>query len=193
MAKFSFFTVPKTRRGSRRPSGLPRMGRLTPRRIVALVLMLFTAFFGYAFCRGKIIRVVDGDTVMVLNNEGGISRIRLYGVDAPESAQKGGADATRFAEALASFKEVEVLVQDTDQYGRSVALVRLPNGKLLNEELIRSGHAWVYRAYCTQPICLTWLALEKEAKDQRLGLWQDKKPVPPWQWRRQHANRYPGR
>ena len=189
MPKFPFFTVPKARRSRQRPPNLPRMGRLTPRRITALLLMLFTAFFGYAFCKGKVVRVTDGDTIMVLSKEGDLSRIRLYGVDAPESAQKGGAAATRFAESLASFKEVDILVQDKDQYGRSVALVRLPDGKLLNEELIRSGHAWVYRSYCDQPICLSWLALEKEAKEQRLGLWQDKKPMPPWQWRRQHGGR----
>ena len=172
-----------------RRTGLPGFGggrKLTPKRAVFLFLTLLTAAFGYVFCQGKVVRVHDGDTVTVLSG-GEMLKVRLYGVDAPESAQKGGADSRRFAADLASFQEVKLEVRDKDRYGRSVAIVRLPDGRTLNEELVRAGHAWVYPAYCNTARCAYWQTLEAKAKDDRNGLWRDKNPVPPWQWRRYHT------
>lgn len=187
MPVFPFFTLTRSRKSGRRRPRPIRIRRFTARRLVTLALMLLTVLFGYVFSKGKVVRVMDGDTIMVLSKEGTFSRIRLYGVDAPESAQKGGAEAARFTQSAAFFKEVDIVVLDRDQYGRDVALVRLPDGKLLNEELIRSGNAWVYRSYCTEPVCLIWLALEQDARKQRLGLWKEKFPTPPWRWRRHPA------
>ena len=73
---------------------------------------------------------------------------------------------------------------NTDRYGKTVALIRLEDGKVLNEEIVRTGFAWVYERYCRKTICGEWKKLEEEARAAGLGLWKDKDPVPPWEFRR---------
>lgn len=65
-----------------------------------------------------------------------------------------------------------------------VAVVR-SNGVVLNEEMIRLGHAWVWPAYCRSPFCTEWAAAEDRARRSRLGLWGEDTPLPPWSWRAQ--------
>jgi endonuclease YncB( thermonuclease family) len=55
---------------------------------------------------------------------------------------------------------------------------------VVNKEIVKSGYAWVYRKYCDQEFCTDWAELERIARDSKMGLWQDKKPVPPWEWRK---------
>jgi endonuclease YncB( thermonuclease family) len=130
-----------------------------------------------------VIRVADGDTLTLFSRERDIEKIRLYGVDAPESGQPWGPEAGIFVSDLAMLQEVEIEALERDRYGRLVAVLRLPDGRSLNEELLRNGHAWVYRDYCRDLRCLAWLALEGEARLQRRGLWADENPVAPWVWR----------
>lgn len=158
------------------------------RKLIILAVSALVMGLGFFFAKGKVIRVSDGDTVTVLTGEG-LTKVRLYGIDCPESAQKGGDEATALAGDLMFLQHVSLSVMDKDQYGRNVAVVKLPDGRLANEELVRQGHAWVYRSYCNQPICARWLALERQAKKQGLGLWRHKNPVPPWQWRRANPRR----
>jgi endonuclease YncB( thermonuclease family) len=76
-----------------------------------------------------------------------VERIRLWGIDCPESRQAFGARATQFTGDLAFGKEVSVQVKDVDRYGRTVGVVILPDGRNLNQELVRAGLAWWYRQY----------------------------------------------
>lgn len=57
------------------------------------------------------------------------------------------------------------------------------DGKLLNEELVRAGYAWVYKRYCKKSICSEWLDLESQARSSAIGLWADPNPQAPWKWR----------
>lgn len=135
----------------------------------------------------RVVRVGDGDSMDLRTSSGKKERIRLYGVDAPELHQKGGKAAADFAERLLSSKNVSLRIMDKDQYGRTVALVILQDGRVLNEEIVKAGHAWVYRAHChAEPMCSTWYAHERQAKKEGRGLWHDNNPTPPWQWRRQN-------
>ncbi len=156
------------------------------------VLIFFAAALlagGYTLGKGRVIKAPDGDTLVMMTEGGSFDRVRLYGVDAPELHQKGGEAAAAFARDLALYKQVTVSVMDTDQYGRKVVLLRLPDGRTVNEELVRAGHAWVYRRYCSRSFCADWVDLEQQAKKRGLGLWADKNPQPPWQWRRAHPRR----
>jgi len=171
----------KRRRGHKKPSFLSKRRFI---QFVLLLLILALGLSGSHFLRGRVISVADGDTLTVLPQQGERQRIRLYGIDAPESGQAGGDAATAFARSKALFADVKLNVVDTDRYGRTVAIVTLPDGSILNEELVKHGHAWVYDAYCRQPICTKWRVLEKEARINRKGLWADKNPTPPWIWRR---------
>ena len=108
--------------------------------------------------------------------------VRLYGIDCPEGNQASGREAWIFASKLANGSQVEVQPIDIDRYGRTVATVHV-NGRSINEELIRSGHAWVYTQYCTNDFCHDWLKLQSDSQGARSGLWAAKTPTPPWDFR----------
>ena len=133
--------------------------------------------------KGEAVKVPDGDTLHVKQGKK-VVKVRLYGVDCPESRQKHGNQATEFARQLVLGKKVRVETMHTDQYGRTVGLVSRGR-KMLNRELVRAGHAWVYPAYCKkQPLCRELGKLEERAKRKKAGLWRDKRPTPPWEWRK---------
>jgi micrococcal nuclease len=129
---------------------------------------------------GKVVGVTDGDTITGLEpNKKTQFKIRLYGIDTPEKQQPFGTRAKQFTSDLCFGKTVQVETVDTDRYGRTVALVKLENGILVNEEIVRAGFAWVYGAYCKRSVCLKWNRLEDEARAAGLVLWKNKNPVEP--------------
>ena len=133
---------------------------------------------------GKVVKVLDGDSCKVRQG-GRIYEVRLWGIDAPEYGQPYGAEARRLAKTLLDNARVQVTVKSRDSYGRTVGAIKV--GRMdVNEELVRQGAAWVYRRYCQEEICGDWRELEEFAKARRLGLWRDRKPVPPWRWRQRH-------
>jgi len=152
--------------------------------------LLFLAFvlislIGYlpalaASFTGEVFRIVDGDTIEVLLNEQPI-RISLHGIDCPDRKQAYSAAAKRFTTELVFQKEVEVVVVDQDQLGRISGEVFLPDGRNLNQELVRSGLAWWHREQAPDDGKLE--ALEKAARKSKKGLWDDPHPVPPWDYR----------
>lgn len=158
-------------------------------RLVMLAVLLLTAIAAQNVIEGRVISVDDGDSLTVYAGLGERQRIRLYGVDSPEHGQPGGEEARRFTRSLALFSTVRLTIKDKDQYGRYVAVVTLPDGNILNEELLRQGHAWLYGRYCKAPLCETWRVLERDARKAGQGLWSGHAPVPPWQWRREHKRR----
>jgi endonuclease YncB( thermonuclease family) len=164
----------------------PPFFRGRSRLIAGTILLLLGAFGGLAL-PGRVVSVADGDTLTLVGSGGEIRKIRLYGIDSPESRQAGGSEATAFTRSLALFAKVSWEEMDRDVYGRSVAIVTLEDGRILNEELLRQGHAWVYAGYCKTARCLYWKTLENTARSKKAGLWREKKPVPPWLWRRRHA------
>lgn len=159
------------------------------RKIILLLVGGLALLAGFFLCQGRVIKVVDGDTIVVLTEQGRTERIRLYGIDAPESGQKGGPEATAFARDLLLLQSVSLSVKNRDRYGRAVSLVKLKDGRIANAELVREGHAWVYRDYCREALCASWLMLEYQAKKQGRGLWRDGNPLPPWKWRRSKPRR----
>jgi len=62
------------------------------------------------------------------------------------------------------------------------------DGTNVNQELLRGGYAWQYRKYCKSSFCSDWLDLEGQARDSSIGLWTDKAPQAPWEWRRAKKN-----
>ena len=129
---------------------------------------------------GKVVSVLDGDTIEVLYNRRA-RRIRLNGIDAPEKGQAFGQKAKQFVSEQAFGKEVTVRTFGLDKYGRTIGEVFLPDGRMLNEELVREGLAWWYRKYA--PGNVTLEKLETEAREAKRNLWSHKKPVPPWVYR----------
>ncbi len=145
-------------------------------------VLLCVVFAGDAGAwRGRVVAVSDGDTLKVVGDRG-LVKIRLYGVDCPEKRQEYGKQAARFTRELTEGKTVEVRPVARDRYGRTVAWVEV-QGKSLNEALVESGYAWVYRRYCRSQICDRLLGLEAHARTRGRGLWRDPDPVPPWDFR----------
>jgi len=117
-------------------------------RLLVVPCLLFVALASAqdAEFSGKVVGVIDGDTIDVMHL-GKAERVRLYGVDSPEKNQAFGTKAKQFTSDQVFGKEVRVVVRDTDRYGRTVGDVFLPGGKRLNEELVRAGMAWWYKDY----------------------------------------------
>jgi micrococcal nuclease len=128
---------------------------------------------------GKVVRVIDGDTIDVLLSSGKI-RVRLHGVDAPERDQSGGAAAAAWLTLQLRDKPVELEPVSQDRYDRMVAVVHLQE-RNINSELVHNGHAWAYRQYLRRRdagMC----SLEHRARLARAGLWE-KIAHAPWEFR----------
>jgi micrococcal nuclease len=143
------------------------------------LLSLCTSVFGQTFA-GRVVRVIDGDTISVLAARTEV-RIRLAECDAPESSQPFGYRAKQFTSSLVFGRNVTVIVQGTDRYQRTIAHITTDQGLDLSTELIRAGFAWWYRQYSRNA---ELGVLEMEARAARRGLWADASPTPPWEWRR---------
>ncbi|SDX54446.1 Endonuclease YncB, thermonuclease family [Thiocapsa roseopersicina] len=134
---------------------------------------------------GKVVRILDGDTVEVLDARKQTYRIRLSAVDAPESKQPFGAKAKRALSALVAGETVSVEWRKIDRYDRRVGVLIL-DGTDVNLALVRAGFAWWYRAYAGEQSARDrqlYEAAEQAARREGLGLWSDPRPIAPWDWR----------
>ena len=142
----------------------------------------------HADVTGKVVGVLDGDTIEVLHNNQP-ERIRLHGIDCPEKGQAFGQRAKQATSALIFGKEVRLGIHGKDKYGRTIADVLLPEGTNVNQQLVREGWCWWYREYAPKDLALE--QSEQEAKEAKRGLWSEADPVPPWLYRRLHSGAYP--
>ena len=150
--------------------------------IVACSLLLFPC--PLLAWPGLVVGISDGDTITVLRNGREQVKIRLYGIDCPEKRQALGSRATQVTGRLCADKVVDIQEADIDRYGRTVAIITLPDGRVLQEALVAEGMAWVWPRYCKLPVCQDWSEIEAKAKESKAGLWLGAEPVPPWEWRR---------
>lgn len=135
---------------------------------------------------GRVVGVTDGDTLVLLDAERVQHKIRLSGIDAPEKAQPFGDRSKANLSALAFDQDVTANCPKKDRYGRDICVV-VVRGKDLGLAQVADGMAWWYQKYAkeqTSRARLDYEAAEFSAKAKRLGLWADKDPVPPWDWRR---------
>lgn len=128
---------------------------------------------------GKVVGVTDGDTITVLKDREQV-KVRLVEIDAPEKGQAFGNRAKQALSELVHGRLVEIREHGIDRYGRTLGRV-YQFGLDVNAEMVRSGMAWIYFKYAKDK---GLYQLEAEAREQRRGLWADKEPVPPWEWRR---------
>ena len=131
--------------------------------------------------RGRVVGVADGDTISVMH-AGRAVRVRLHGIDAPEKGQAFSNRAKQFVSDLVFGKEVNIRDRGLDRYGRTIGEVFLLDGRNVNHEIVRAGLAWWFRRYAPNDSELE--KLEAEARKARRGLWADRDPMPPWEWRR---------
>ena len=133
-----------------------------------------------------VVSVPDGDTVSVRRGSATV-RVRVDGIDTPETNQAFGPQAQAFTSALVRNKRVTVNVRDIDRYGRLVGRIRIAETDL-SVALVQEGLAWHYTRYSDDPVLAN---AEAQARGARLGLWSQAVPVPPWDFRRRGASPQP--
>lgn len=147
------------------------------------LIMLCLPLTAQADISGKVVRVLDGDTVEIMA-EGVATRVRLNGIDAPEKMQPYGQRSKQVLTEMVAGKMVLAVGDKRDRYGRLLATLML-DGRDINATQVYSGMAWVYRyqGHATEPV---YLRYERDARTTLRGLWSEKEPVEPALWRQQH-------
>lgn len=153
-------------------------------RLLCSIVMIVLTFSASADVSGRVVRVLDGDTVEILETGNRVTRVRLAGIDAPEKSQPFGQRSRQALSSMVAQRTVTVTGGDTDRYGRLLGTVWL-DAKDVNAEQIRKGLAWAYR-YHGKPIKPDYAALEDEARRLAIGLWSAPGQTEPWRWRKQH-------
>lgn len=151
------------------------------RRFVLTSLLALWAGSGAATeLSGRVVSIVDGDTLTLLVSGIQQHRIRLAEIDAPEKGQPFGTRSRASLAAMCFGADAVAKVQTTDRYGRAIARIHC-RGVDANQEQVKRGFAWVYDRYVTD----RGLYVDQSAaQGQRVGLWGDLDPVPPWEFRR---------
>ena len=157
-------------------------------RIVGLLILLYlayapykrTVFLGAEKPQHRVARIIDGDTIEVVTAGKVLLKVRLEGIDAPEEDQSFGDVAKQRLSEMVLDKEVVLESTGKDGYGRTLANV-LVDGEPVNMQLLIEGMAWHYVAYNTSR---KYTEAETLARLNKVGLWQDAGPMPPWEWRR---------
>ena len=140
--------------------------------------------------QGKVIGIKDGDTFEVLYDSIP-ERVRLAEIDCPEKSQPFGKNARQYASDLCFGKLVTVTSSGKrDRYGRVVGIITTADDINVNESLINAGLAWHYTQY-SKDESLT--VLQEEAMIAKRGLWADKSPIAPWEWRKQQRRKQPSK
>ena len=156
------------------------------RAISLMLLLLFPIVVSADTLIGKVVKITDGDTLVVLDAGNTQHKIRLSGIDAPESNQPFGKRSKEALSALVAGQWVEVDWHKHDRYGRIVGKV-IAQGKDVNLAQIRMGMAWWYRKYADEQSRVDqglYAAAEAKARMTGVGLWKDKDPIAPWDWRK---------
>ena len=145
----------------------------------------FETYHGKTF---RVTRVIDGDTLDIdhpdRRNGHRTTRIRLWGVDTPETVRQNtpvrhfGPEASEFTRQASGGRDVrlELIEEQTrDRYKRLLAYIYLPDGRMLNAELIVHGCGYADPRF-DHPRKREFAALQREARAERRGLWKDARP-----------------
>jgi endonuclease YncB( thermonuclease family) len=149
------------------------------RYLIIILTILVSASISFAF-QGKVVRVIDGDTIVILNIDNEQTKVRLYGIDSPESKQAFGTRSKQFLSKLIFGQVVAIVDMGNDRYGRTIGKIYLDD-QYINLMMVQAGMAWWYKQYSKRD---TELSLaQTKAQKQQLGLWIDPKAVAPWEFR----------
>ena len=139
----------------------------------------------------KVTRVLDGDTLEVRPSNNSVLKIRLQGIDAPESSQPFGDTARQKLTDFILNKTITIEPSTTDKYGRLIAKVKFNNDDICLK-MISTGQAWWFKRYAdSQSLSdrLSYSQAEDQSRQQQLGLWADPDSVPPWTYRHEQQQR----
>lgn len=159
--------------------------------IILQVLLLTCSAHAGRIVEGMVKAVYDGDTVLLTTREESRLKVRLYGIDAPETrkpdmpGQPFGDISKRTLMYKIMGRRVSAEIMDIDQYKRAVAVIRY-EGRDINREMVAEGMAWAYRQYLQGAYESGYIGSETRARSRRAGLWRESNPHPPWEFRNGH-------
>lgn len=147
----------------------------------------FTIFSTSAFCadetmEAKVKRVIDGDSILVVDGNDVEFEVQLEGIDAPEMKQDFGKKSTNALTKLLKDQKVKLTWKDKDAYDRLLAQVYLED-KHINKEMLSMGMAWHFKRYNKSE---ELAKIESEAREVKKGLWAQESPVAPWDYRKEN-------
>jgi endonuclease YncB( thermonuclease family) len=154
----------------------------------AALLLAISALAGAGAPRSfeaRVVGIADGDTITVLNSDSVPQKIRLAGIDSPEKGQAFGDRSRQNLSRLVHDQTVRIEWTKIDKYGRLVGKV-LVGKQDVNLAQVSDGLAWHYKYYedeQSKQDRAAYASAELRAREQKLGLWRDANPVPPWEWR----------
>ena len=146
-----------------------------------LLLLLATLTAQAATFTGKVVGVSDGDTITVLAAGNKQFKIRLLAIDTPEGGQAYGDKAKQALSKKVFGQFVQVHWEKQDQYKRVLGNITIGK-RWINYEMVAEGWAWHYKQYDKDK---RFAEAETKAKAARRGLWADRNPVAPWDWRKE--------
>lgn len=153
-------------------------------RLVVLLLLTFLFNAPATAMTGRASYVSDGDTLWVRPTDGGRPmKLRLHGLDAPETCQAGGAEARAALKGIVDKQPLQVETFGKDVYGRTLARISIDHHDL-GARLVQEGHAWS-DAFRDDPG--PYAAEEAAARRARRGLFAQAKPERPRDFRRNHG------
>lgn len=148
--------------------------------ILILICLISTLSFSQKIITGLVVKIKDGDTVVVLDSTKTMHTVRLAGVDCPEKKQDYGVLAKTFVSDLIYNKKVKVEILSKDMYGRNIGFIYIED-KNVSEELLRNGLAWHYVKYSNSK---KLQLLENYARQKQIGIWSKENPTRPWEFRK---------
>jgi endonuclease YncB( thermonuclease family) len=134
---------------------------------------------------GKVKKIVDGDSIIIVDKDKKELEVQLEGIDAPEAKQDYGSDATKALVKLISGKEVIVKWKAKDSFERILGKVYVGE-QFVNLEMIRIGAAWHFKRYNKDE---EFAKAEEKAREVKLGLWAESSPAPPWDFRKNNKTK----
>jgi len=149
--------------------------------LITLLSIVFAQTYQDDF-EGKVVEVIDGNTIEVLTKDDERIKVMLKMADCPEISQEFGEEAMSFTKDLVYKKKVTVEMKGKDRWGNKLAVIKLRNGKILHEELLKNGLAWASDKGADD-----LGQLEASAKQSKTGLWTAEDPTPPWVYRRKQT------
>ena len=159
-----------------------------------LIIILFSiSTYTYGDFNAQVVRIVDGDTIQVIDSNGIKFKIRLLGIDTPELKQRFGYESSLSLKKIIDGKAV-IIISKTEKnkpytlgrYKRIIGKIIL-NGKDINLEMVQKGMAWHYKKYIKSQNVedrQSYNNAEQDARLNKIGLWSDVNPVAPWEWRK---------
>ena len=142
---------------------------------ILFIALLFSASTSFGDDSFRVVGIHDGDSITVLSVEKKQIKIRLEGIDAPELKQAFGSRAKEHLSSLIMGKDVTLIVKGEDLYKRTLSKILL-DSQDVNLSMVRDGFAWNYSKYSKDKKFA-------EARTKKKGLWIDKDPVAPWNYR----------